>query len=173
MDKTTIPVDPVIQSEMDSIAIRRGNILANFAFIEGLMSDFVIRHYLKDEKLVKTMREDIFEDEFFGYMLKFNLFKKVLRKYYPNEAKKFPIEKFRELSKLRNIIAHASVEIMINEQIKKAMTSILFSHNGEYTDAQEIMDKYDKLKDELQPSLQDLASNLKLFQTTINNDFTK
>ncbi len=173
MESFNFPVDPKIQSEMNEVAIRRGNIIANFAFIESLISNFVIMHYIKDEKLVSSFQQDIFEDEFFSYILKFNLFKKVLSKYYTQDFKKFPIDQFRQLSKIRNIIAHASIVLFADRKTKKVLTQIMFNHNGEKFNAQEKMDEYDVLKNKIQPQLQNLASSLELFNITMFNEITR
>lgn len=156
--------------ELNDIDRGRGNIISNFAYIENLLSQIIIRHYIRDEELVHKMTADIFDGEGFTFYLKFKLFEMVLRKYYSEKVAelKYDPHKIRELGRLRNIIAHGRIETLgyRTNQNDIKYSEIFLVHGGEKYSAKEQIDKYNELKLSAQPKLEQLAKSLEMFEVT-------
>lgn len=146
--------------ELYGINLRRGNILSNFSIIERLVSEVIAAHYTNDITKAEKMILDIFEDEYFSFGTKMNIFKKVIKENYPNESIFY--NKLHNLNKLRNLVAHGSIIVMKNS--KSDIGQIILSHNNQqYPDPHKKLDEYTALTEEIRPELEKLANKLGFF----------
>ncbi len=162
-------LNPHLLEEMKEVAMLRGRVMAGFAYIENHISSMIINHYLikvsDREELVKIIKQDVFENEHFSFWLKFNLFKNVIDKYYPQEKKPFPFDELHQMTKIRNIMAHGAQVI---EAVRKhegesvAKGEIAIYHNGENYIAKTKVEEYFKLQSVVQTKLEDIMERLKL-----------
>lgn len=166
-------MDPELQKEMEDMALERGRVLANFAYIEDHVSFFIINHYLKgtitSEETAGKIRHEIFEDENFGFWLKFKLLEKILTKYYPEEIKDFPFGKMRRMMSLRNTIAHAQQKSrlkMTGANSADVFGNIILFHGGIEYDAPSVISEYNKLTNEVSPALIKLGEKTGTFSVT-------
>ncbi len=136
-------------AELEKIKNKRGEIVTNFAYIELLIKNICSVHYLG--KIDENFLGEVLEDEYFGFALLRNIFEKLLKKH---PEVKFPMGKLRELSKLRNIIAHAQVTaegIIKNPKIPSvSIQRMVFRHSGDVRDTNETFSRYDELKSAIQ-----------------------
>lgn len=143
------------ESELERIKNKRGEIVTNFAYIELIIKNICSVYYLG--KIDQNFRAEVLEDEYFSFALLRNIFEKVLKKYPDID---FPMGKLRELSKLRNIIAHAQVTAtaIVNDPAvpSASIQKMVFKHSGIVRDTDETFSKYDELKSTIQEKLKQI-----------------
>ncbi len=153
---------------MNAIDRKRGNTLSNFSYIEFLITKIIIKNYnLKDDIKEQQITTDILEDEYISFGAKLRILKKIINKYHPAKYKKFPFGKIEELNKLRNIIAHSSLGMKIDQKTAIATSQILFIHGGEEKEAEVIISKYNHLKNGVQTELEKFGSESNYFTPQI------
>ncbi len=134
-----------LEIRMGEIKSERGRIVTNFAYIENLIKMACSLHYLG--KIDQKFMSEVLEDDYFNFGLLTHIFQKVLTK---NPSFEFPIGKLFELSKHRNIIAHAQIKAYHENG---EVTDIRFYHGGERKEIGPIFSRYDELSKEIREKL--------------------
>ncbi|MCK5026950.1 MAG: hypothetical protein KAS07_00875 [Candidatus Pacebacteria bacterium] len=140
--------------EISEIQNARGGISTNFASIEYFIAQFITTHYFNGPN--ETFLAEVFEDEYFSFGLLAKIFDKVLQQY-PEEYKKFPMQKLRRLQKLRNIIVHARLQSVVKldrggERIQE-IGETYFHHAGKDQKVVDVFREYEKLRVVVQPAV--------------------
>lgn len=145
---------------LELVSIERGKIITNFQYIEGLLKDYISKHYFKNTKEQILFKRELLEDEYFSFFLLKKVFEKIFKKYDVNKytKNKAIFDKLNQLAKLRNLVAHAGIEgsARLASSSSITLTKLFFRHGGEEKSIQKTIGEYNKLSGELQPILENI-----------------
>ena len=145
------------EKQTNQVLAQRGKIISNFAYIENIMNSFIAASYFgeSETKQLNLMIEEVFNDKFFSFELRKQVFYKILKNRFRTVYSSFPRAKLERMQEIRNIIAHGL--LTARSDIKKpAITGISFKHGGKIHLSSEIIQEYESLWKSVKLKLKDL-----------------
>lgn len=121
---------------------QRGRMIQSISIVELLINNFISWHYFQKHHV--DFLSDFLESDYFGFELRIQTLRTILSKHHQGAA--FPFASLRELQKIRNLVAHASVrsDISVDEQGQKTAGRSYYYHQGEKIDAETLFAKFGK-----------------------------